>query len=822
MHTAPEKFFGLPSEKAAARLKKFGPNELEGKKSFLWLGIICRQFQSPLVYVLFIAGVITLLLGRISDASVIFMAVFINVSLGSYQEQRAQNSLKALNRLLSPSATVIRDGQMKVIEAKNLVVGDLVVLTIGCRVPADGVLIQATDFSVNEAILTGESVSVKKREKHTPGGSANDLVFAGTIISTGIGKMIVTSIGKNTQIGKIGKRVVEITEQKTPLQIQLGKLAKSLTIIAVGLMIFIFIWGTIRGYGLLLMLSTSVAVAVASIPEGLVVALTVILALGVERILKRKAAVRKLLAAETLGSVSVICADKTGTLTEGKLTVVKAETPNLDLLVKSAVLCNDMRDPLEEAMFGWSKKKLGDEAIKKLKEGYPRLDEIPFSPKTKMIATIHPGLLIVSGAPEVVLRNCELRVADYELWLRKFEEYGEKGYRLVGFAYKKFENSKSKIENSDLKDLTWLGILVYEDPVQDGVKTMLQKCQKAGIKIKVITGDFLPTAQAILKKLDLESKNHSLTGEEMERLSRKELEEKVDDIVLFARINPEQKLEVVKALKARGETVAMMGDGVNDAPALAQADIGIVVNRASDVAVQTADMVLLDSNFATIVHAIEEGRAIFVNIKKVVLYLLSHVFVEAVIIGASIIFGWPLPITAAQIIWINLVEDTLPSISLAFEPQEEGLMSEPPRTRGSPILDFQLKAMVGIIGGFLGLSLLVLSYFLSNWVADQGHIQTIIFVALGIESLFACLACRGVKKSIFSYNPFSNKTLNISLITGFSLLVIAVYLTPLQKLLGTQPLDLREWFFLLSLGMFTLCFIELTKSVILTLNKKWR
>ncbi len=827
----------MTSNEAASRLKKFGLNELEKKNDFALFKLIAGQFKSPLVYVLFIAGSTALLLGNTSDAIVVFTAVLINVFLGFFQEFKAQKSLGALNRLLSPRATVIRDGEMKIIGAKNLTVGDLVVLTIGSRVPADGVLIEATDFSVNEAILTGESVSVKKREKHSLQPGANNLVFAGTMVTTGIGRMVVTAVAEQTEVGKIGKKVMGVNEQKTPLQIQLGKMAKDLTVIAVGLTAFIFSWGSLRGYGMVEMLSTAVAIAVASIPEGLVVSLTVILALGMERILRHKAIVRRLLAAETLGSVSLICADKTGTLTEGKLRVVKAETPDLDLLVKSAVLCNDMRDPLEEAMFTWARGELGDKGVKKIKEEYFKLDEIPFSPKTKIIATLHQSkpdsgqaLLLVSGAPEVLLdRSKFTNIKERENWLEKFREYGESGYRLVGFAYKKIPTlsrssgsslGASEIENSDLKGLSWLGILVYEDPVQLGVKTMLERCQRAGIKIKVITGDYLPTALAVLKKLDLDGVEHSLTGEEMEKMTKQELRQRVSEVVLFARINPEQKFKIVEALRDNGETVAMMGDGVNDAPALAQADIGIVVNRASDVAVQTADMVLLDSNFATIIRAIEEGRVIFENIKKVVLYLLSHVFVEVTLIGTSVIFGWPMPLTAAQIIWINLVEDTFPSISLAFESEDEGLMFEPPRKKDTPILDNQLKKMIIIIGGFLNFSLLVLYYFLSNWIIDLKHIQTIIFVSLGVESLFVCLACRSLKKSIFSHNPFSNKVLNVSLITGLGLLVVAVYVEPMQRLLGTRPLGYLEWIFILTFGVFTLFFIELTRSILAAVENK--
>ncbi|MFQ6003762.1 MAG: cation-translocating P-type ATPase, partial [Candidatus Zixiibacteriota bacterium] len=522
-------------------------------------------------------------------------------------------------------------------------------------------------------------------------------------------------------MGKIGKRVEKVEEEKTPLQVQLGKLARILAIAVGGITLLIFLFGEYLGYEPLQMFTTSVAIAVAAIPEGLVVTLTVILALGMQRILAKKAVVRKLISAETLGSVTVICADKTGTLTEGKMRVVDAATSNQqpatrEMLIRAAILCNDMRDPLEVAMWEWAEKELKTQKanVKTIQEKYPRLDEIPFSPKHKYIATLHPGLLFISGAPEVILGKCKIQNAKIKLWQRKLNEYGDKGYRLVGFGYKKTKKGKRKISHEDLKDFEWLGILVYEDPVRKGVKTALKECQKAGIKVKVITGDYVSTAVAILKQLDLklDTETQVMEGEELERISEKELAKRVAEVVLFARTNPEQKFKIVQALKEKGGVVAMTGDGVNDAPALKTADIGIVVGEASDVAKETADMVLLDSNFATIVHAVEEGRTIFENIKKVVLYLLADSFTEVILIGGSLALRLPLPVTAAQILWVNLVEDTLPGIALAFEPEEKEVMDEPPRPRGAPILDLELKTLIFIIGIFTDLVLFALFYWL--------------------------------------------------------------------------------------------------------------
>ncbi len=821
---------GLNSQEAAKRLKEKGPNELRKPQEFTTLRIIVSQFKSPLIYILLLAGIVTLFLGAFKDSLVIFGAVLINTIVGFYQEQKAQKSLEALRSLLAPQANVIRDGQQQLIKAKDLVVGDLVVLTIGSRIPADGVLLEATDLNVNEAILTGESMPVKKNKTPEEKIEASkykkgNMVFAGTIISSGIGKMLVTKTGMSTEIGKIGKRIARLEEEKTPLQIQIARLAKYLAI-AVGVMaLCLFLFGEFLGYGLLEMFTTSVAVAVAAIPEGLPISLTVILALGMQRILKRKALVRRLLAAETLGSVSVICADKTGTLTEGKMKVVNSVLSDAsnseDLLVKAALLCNDMRDPLEIAMKAWAEQKT---EIKDIEKQYLRLDEIPFNPKYKYIATLHrsdskeDNLLFVSGAPEIILRRCKLSKAEIRSWEEKFKAFAEKGFRLVGFAYK--EMRQKEVNHKDLDHLDWLGILIFEDPIREGVRVVLREAQQANVKIKVITGDYRLTALAVLKKLGLADNGLVLEGKDLEEMTEKDLEEKVEDVVLFTRTTPEQKLKIVKALKANKEVVAMMGDGVNDAPALKQADIGIVVGESSDVAKQTADIVLLDSNFATVIHAIEGGRAIFANIKKVVLYLLSDGFSEVILIGGSLLLRLPLPVTAVQILWVNLVQDSFPAIALAFEGKEKGIMKEPPRLKDAPILNNELKFLIFVIGIFTNLVLLGLFYLLSKGYLYLLDIRTVMFVALGIDSLFVVFACRSLRQPIFRYNPFGNKILSLSVLVGLILLLGAVYLPFLQKLLGTHFLGIREWIFLLSLGIFNLLAIEITKGVFIALRKK--
>ncbi len=794
---------GLSAKQAEETLLKIGPNELRHKNDLGPVKILLSQFTSPLVYILVVAALVTFLLGDHTDAVVIFLAVFLNTILGFYQEQKAQKALVALSNLLEPKAKVIRDGKQQLIDAKLVVPGDICILTLGGRIPADGVLIKATDFSVNEAILTGESLPVKKKQ------GAKSLAFAGTMVVSGIARIRVTATGMQTEIGKIGKGVTLIEEQSTPLQLQLARLANTLAIIVGAITVVIFTLGRLAGYPLIEMFTTSVAVAVAAIPEGLVVTVTVILALGMQRILKRRAIVRKLVAAETLGSVNLIASDKTGTLTEGKMKVVRAEFTDLKLGQQAAVLCNDLRDPLEVSMWQWAIENGVD--TKELQSQKPRLAEIPFSPDYKMIATLHPELLLVSGAPEVILGNCKISKNEKEKWLKKFAAFGNKGYRLVGFAFKQMPVSKKKINLSELTGLSWLGVLVYEDPIRPGVKEALRQAQKAGIEVKVITGDYLSTAQAVLRKLGIETKDCSIEGQVLSKEKGQAYQDLVKKTVLFARTSPEEKLTIVQALQSKGGVVAMTGDGVNDAPALKAADIGIVVNDASDVSKQTADIVLLDSNFATIVAAVKEGRVIFENIKKVVLYLLSHSFTEVILIGGTIVLGLPLPVTAVQILWVNLVEDSLPAIALAYEPEEGRVMEQPPRSKNAPILDGELRFLIFFIGLSLDITLLGLFYYLNQGLFHLQYIQTVMFAALAIDSPFICLASRSLKKSALKINFFANRFLLFSLLVSFLLLFAAIYWPPLQVLLDTHPLGIYEWIFLFGLGLLNFAAIEIAK-----------
>jgi len=832
---------GLSSAEALKRLKQYGPNEIEGKKGLPWFKLVFDQFKSPLIYILFFAGVITLVLKEWTDASVIFLAVAVNTVLGFIQEFKAEKSLVALRKMLVLHALVLRGGKEEKIEANQIVPGDLVILKTGGRVPCDGVVVEQMDLHLNEAILTGESVAVRKKKQEE--------VFMGTVVVGGRAKILATKTGMETKMGKLAGKLKETIDEETPLKKEIGKLSKILAIVFSVICVIIFFEGMWRQRYWLEMFTLSTAVAVAAIPEGLVISLTVILTLGMQRVLQRKGLVRKLLAAETLGSVDVICADKTGTLTEGKMRVVGADMVDEQLGIRAAVLCNNMINPLEISMMQWAKKM--QNAKRKMQTSelinkYKRLDEIPFSSERKFIATLHKsnankGEIFLSGAPEMVMEISQLPKTEKEKWQKKLEDYTKKGLRVVAFAYrtcdsrqikeafrklkKDFGKYDGKVDgNYDFVQLKWLGLMLFEDPVRIEVKQALAACRRAGIKVKVITGDYKNTAVNVLKKLDLTGdgfgKDSIMEGWELEKISDEQLTQKIENVILFCRTTPEQKIRIVKALQVKGHTVAMMGDGVNDALALKKSDIGIVVGSASEVAKETADMVLLDSNFKTIVAAVGEGRGIFENIKKVVLYLLSDSFTEVILIGGSLLFGLPTPLLPAQILWINLVEDGLPGLALAFEPKDEGLMNEIPRKKGTPILDKEIKILIFIIGLTTDLLLFGIFWWLLKTTCQMEMIRTIIFACLAIDSLLYVFSCKTLRKNLWQENLLSNWFLVVSVFIGFFLLFLGIYHPLLTKVLKTVPLPLIYWVLIFGKGMITVAGIEGVKWLFLRKSQK--
>lgn len=799
---------GLTQTQAKAKLAEFGPNELPERPLPSDFSIFVSQLKNPLVYILVLASLITFFIGHISDTAIIFLAVLVNTVLGFIQERRAEKSLHELKKLIHPRAKVIRGGQEMEIEVSQVVPEDIVVLNQGDKVPADGELVEANRAFFSEAILTGESLPVAKKE--------GDEVFMGTALTAGRAFMRVKLTGEETQMGKIALKIQE-PQEDTPLKQQVKRLSKQLSFLVLALTLFVFLIGLLRGNDILEMFTTSVALAVSAIPEGLLVGLTVVLAIGMQRILKRKGLVRRLVSAETLGGVTIICADKTGTLTSGKMQVVEA-VGEAEKLALQAVVANDLDDPLAIAAYDWGREEI-KEPPKTLIAKHARRDSIPFSSKNRFFASLNEweeeGMLFVNGAPEFLLAWSTLSAKESREIKKKIEQLTQEGKRLVGMARKKMSGSQKSLSESMVrKDLEWVGLLVFTDPTRPGVKNALRSTQKAGVKTLVITGDYANTAMAVMDQLSMPvSPEEVVLGQDLEKMSASDLQEKLPNIKLFARTTPEQKLKIVESLKRNKEVVAMMGDGVNDAPALKKADIGIVVGEATDVARETADLVLLDSRFETIVAAIEEGRGIFENIRKILLYLMSDAFEEIIIVVGTIIFALPLPITAGQILWINLISDGFPDLALTVDPKTKGIMDRPPRSSQEGLVAAWMRNLIFIVSLAGGIMALILFYLVWRSTQDAVLARSVAFATLGVNSLLYVFSIRTLTEPFWQENPLANNWLNLAVVAGFALQVGPFFFSVSRNFLRIVPLPAFYWLGVFTASLIMFIIIEVAKDV---------
>lgn len=796
-----EQKLGLTNTQVKERQKTFGTNILPEKASRTPLSIYIEQFKSPLIYIILVAGAISFILKEYNDVYIILAVVFLDSIVGFYQEYGAEKAVTALKKLLKPTTTVIRDGKKTEIDISEVVPDDIVVLVDGDRIPADGELIEAVYLTVNEAILTGESEPVAKEESSS--------AFMGTTVFSGRGLMKVTSIGKSTELGKIAESLSEVKDEETPLQKKLEDFSKILTFIVIALSVFILIVGLLSGKGFLEMLELSIVLAIAAIPEGLIIAVTMILALGMRSILKRKGLVKRLLAVETLGSVTVICTDKTGTLTEGVMQVVRTDFHQKETANYVLALCNNLSDPMEVALWNYVQSNGADpEGLSKRCE---RVDEIPFSSDKKYMLTVNRidgfdvGLL--KGAPEVISEFCNLTQEEKTKILAQLKEWANSGLRLLALAY------KDKDPPRQLSGFTWIGLVGIEDPVRPSVKDAVNLCQKAGIKVKIITGDYRGTAEKVAASLGLPvGPAQVLDGKQLATLSDSQLSNVIDDIVLFCRVAPEQKLRIVSALQSRQEVVAMIGDGVNDAPALKKSNIGVSVGNATDVAQETASLILMDNNFSTLVNAVEEGRISFENIKKVVAYVLSDSFAEIFTMFGAMILGWPAPLSVIQILWIHLICDGPSDIALGFE-REEGMMDEPPKNQREGILDRRGAILISAIS--LSSAAIALFLFWYFWQINGDIVsgRSIVFTVLAIQDLIYIFSYRSLNSSIFTMkNFFANKPLFASVALGFAQQIAGLYVPFLNQVLGTTPLHLNDWCIIFGISLATMLFIEVVKQ----------
>ncbi len=851
---------GLTEKEVISRRAEFGENKLPEEKPLSRLRIFLEQFQSPLIYILVVAGVVTLVLKEFADSIVIFGAVLLNTIVGYFQESKASKALKELKKVVEYEAQVIRDKNIKVIDSSDLVPGDVFILNPGVKVPADGRILESHNLKINEMTLTGEWLSAKKNPdvllKDIPLADRDNMVYMGTIVEDGKGKVAVTETGLKTEIGKVAEMVKETKEEKTPLQKKLARLSKIIGVVIGAIAVFIFIEGVVTGNTFLEMFITSVAVAVAAIPEGLPVALTVILALGMQRILRKKGLVRKLLAAETLGSTSIIATDKTCTLTEGKMAVAEIFTldnkkNSKDLVFKIATLANEafienpkdpQKDwrvrgrPTEKALLIAATQAGFKKAEIEQKE--EKIDEIPFDPIRKYGATLHKisentSRLYVLGAPERLLEFSKIELNKLKKINQKLEGLTKKGYRVVGAAYREIRSTKYQVRNLDynpptsssqaklgpleIENLTFMGLIALHDPLRKDVKGAIKVCIQAGMRPIIVTGDHKLTARAIALELGYKIKQENICeGKDLDVLSDKELDEKLEKIKVFARVEPKHKIRIIEAWQKKGKVVAMTGDGINDAPALKRADIGIAIGSGTEVAKETADLILLNDSFSIIVAAIEEGRAILDNIRKVITYLLADSFSEVILITGALLAGFPLPILPVQILWVNLVEDGLPDIALAFEPKEKDLMKRKPQESSAPLLTREMKVIIFIIGLITDLILLGLFFWLWKQNHDFSYVRTMIFACLTIDSLFYVFSCKSLRRNLWHINPFSNKFLVAAVLIGILMLVFAIYLPGLQALLKTVPLGFNDWLIILALGTIELIFIEATKWIFIS------
>lgn len=794
---------GLSTSEVTSRQLQYGPNILPAKPSPSFFVLFLQQLKSPLIYILLLSGLITIFIGQYADAVIIFFAVIINTILGYIQESKASNALDSLKHYVTSNSSVIRNGKVSTVNTHHLVPGDIVVLNQGSKVPADGKLLYINRLLIDESILTGESISVKKMP--------SEAIFMGTTIYSGQATMLVEKIGAQTKMGAIALQIQE-TESDTPLQKQLNYFSKQLLIIVGFLVAVVFIVGILYRYSLSEIFITSVALAVSSIPEGLVVSMTVVLAIGMQKILKRRGLVRKLSAAETLGGVTVVCADKTGTLTEGKMDVVDFVGSKIDI-AQQMILANDHDDSIVVAGYKWAKN-----IIKELTFDYPRIDSIPFSSKEKFFISLHKwssqsNRIFVNGAPEQLLQWAELSEKEKNDILENINELTKKGKRVIGLARKDVSISKTKLDVSDAKNkLNWVGLLAFSDPVRVGVKETIQQAQAAGIHIVVITGDYAKTSQFVLSELGITlTQDEILTGDQIEELTVHGLSHKIKNIRLFARTTPDQKLKIIESLKKNGEVVAMMGDGVNDAPALHQADIGISVGNATDVAKESAELVLLDSNFSTIIAAIEEGRVMFDNIRKIILYLMSDAFTEIIVVLGGILLGLPLPIIAVQILWINIISDGFPSLALTIDPKRNNIMKQRPRSSSEPLVTRWMVLLIGFISLVAGLLALASFFVVYKFSGDVTLARSVVFVVIGLDSLVYVFSVRTLMSPFWKNNFFENKLLVISVLLGLGLQLIPFSTASLRHFFGLTTLNFSYWLATFGIAIFMFFIVEIFK-----------
>ncbi|MCI6276654.1 MAG: calcium-translocating P-type ATPase, PMCA-type [Clostridium sp.] len=815
---------GLTNEEAEKRSKVYGLNTLQDKKKISPILILLAQFNDFMTWVLIAATVISGIMGDMADAITILIIVIINGLLGFVQEYRTEKSLEALKNLAAPTTKVYRDGKICVISAEKITLGDVVVLEAGDRIPGDGILIDGNGIMVNESLLTGESDGVEKNLR------GNNKIFMGTIVLKGKALAKITEVGMSTEMGKIADMLSNIEEEKSPLKEKLNRVGRVLVVVCMGICAVVTLVGIARGQEPREMFLLGVSLAVAAIPEGLPAIVTVSLALGVSRMLKRNSLIRKLPAVETLGCTSIICSDKTGTLTENKMTVKamyfnsnlyetdKMSLPENILLKKAFTYCNDcnydfenrsiekglMGDPTETALISAYFRNMKD--IKIFLAGAQRIYDLPFDSSRKMMSVVvkenGKEMCYVKGAPERLIGKCKYillnnSVVPFDYTLKNkvskvIEEMSLKALRCIGAAYK--DSGITKNESLE-RDLIFLGIAGIIDPPRKEVKDSILKCRMAGIRPVMITGDHKNTAFAIGKKIDLcTSMDEVMTGEEIENISDKDLVKRVMKTKIYARVSPNHKLRIVKAYKSIGKVVAMTGDGVNDAPAIKEADIGIAMGiSGTDVSKEASAMILMDDNFSTIVSAVEEGRVIYNNIRKFIRYLLSCNLGEVLTMFLASMFSLPIPLSPIQILFVNLATDGLPAIALGVDPPDSDIMGEKPRKKNEDIFARGLVEKIVIRGALIGICTLLTFIAGMYYGFSIRTCRTMTLSTLVLSQLIHVFECRSERHSIFEIKLFTNPYLVGAVSVSIVMLLSIIYIPFFSSVFQTTILNIGQW-----------------------------
>lgn len=891
---------GINSEEQAEREDKYGSNRIISKKEKSRLMLLLEQFNNPVIIILIVAAIATALVGDYKDTIVIAVVVVLNTLIGYFQERRAEDALKSLQKMASPTARVVRDGIQKQIDNAFVVCGDILVLESGMRVPADARLIESQNLIIEESMLTGESFAVEKKANvilgdSVPLGDRLTMVYSGTIIQKGRGLAVVTDVGPNSEIGKISENVAQAEEKQSPLQVNIQSFGRWLSFSIIAVILLIFAIGFLRGNDLLIMFLTSVGLAVSAIPEGLPVAVTITLSIGIYQMAKHNAIVKKLSAVETLGSTNVICTDKTGTLTKNQMTTtrifaggqeykvsgsgylkegeasvsstgepVNANSNNaINMVALIGELCTETvledkgaewsitGDPTEGALMIASRK-LGFE-----KDSWQINVDIPFESENQLMAVQakkdNKGYVLAKGAPEQILARCDKMLTsngdtiplDAEILSKEISEFSKIGLRVLALAYS--ENCCDKPLNLDtLQELIFAGYAGIEDAVRPEAVSAVGECYNAGVKVVMITGDHIQTARSVAHAVGIAPEKETpsaITGIELDKISDEELFNRVSEIDVYARVAPQHKFRIVKQLQKHNNVVAMTGDGVNDAPALKQADIGVAMGSGTDVAKDSAQMVLMDDNFATIVRAIRRGRVVLHNLQHILLYILSTSFGGLLTIAMSVVFGMPLPLLPAQLLWINLVTDGTHTFPLAFEKEHGNVMVFPPRKRDASLITFQMIRRIVIAGIIMMVGTLGAYYFYVATPGDSlfsiqmndpdlGKARTIAFCVLALFQIWNAQNSRSVDRSLFfklphpmmltpqfkgqrldKVTPLQNPLLIGVMIFALLLQIAAVEVPFLNKVFDTVPLSFADWLLVIGISVSIIVLIEIVKFI---------